>query len=77
MTWLDYFCQMKVNMGIAERVIRVLVAIILLIAYYEEVVMGAWGVVMVVVAYLLVLTALLSSCPVYSLLRLRTRENKG
>jgi Protein of unknown function (DUF2892) len=77
MTCLDYFCPMKVNMGTADRVIRVLVAIVLLIVYYEEVVMGAWGVVMVVLAYLLVLTALLSSCPVYSLLRLRTGANKG
>jgi hypothetical protein len=63
---------MKVNMGTADRVVRVIVAIILLIAYYEEVVMGAWGVVMVVVAYLLVFTALLSSCPVYSLLKFKT-----
>ncbi|MBY0534772.1 MAG: DUF2892 domain-containing protein [Chitinophagaceae bacterium] len=67
---------MKKNMGSADRIIRVLVAAVLAYLYFGGIVTGTWGIVLVVVAAVFVLTSLISFCPIYTLLGINTCKVK-
>ena len=58
---------MKKNMGNADRFIRILVAIVLFVLYYNGTLTGTWGIVALVVAGIFALTSLVSFCPLYTL----------
>jgi hypothetical protein len=67
---------MKTNMGSADRIIRVIIAAIIGILYYTQMVSGTLGIALLVVAGVLLLTSLTSSCPLYSLLGFSTGPKK-
>ena len=56
---------MKKNMGTADRAIRVIIAIIIAALYFTNVISGALGIVLLVLADVFVLTSLVSFCPLY------------
>ncbi len=56
---------MKKNMGIVDRVARVIVAVILAILFFTKVITGTLGIVLLVIAGVFVLTSLISFCPLY------------
>ncbi len=57
---------MKKNMGSADRIIRTIVAIVLGILYYTEVISGTLGLILVILAGVFLLTSLVSFCPLYA-----------
>ena len=57
---------MKKNVGNPEKIFRIILAIVLLTLYFTNVVTGTWGIMMLVAAAILILTSLMSSCPLYS-----------
>ena len=57
---------MKKNMGSADRIIRTIVAIVLGILYYTDVISGTVGLVLVILAGVFLLTSLVSFCPLYA-----------
>ncbi len=63
---------MKKNMGATDKLIRILIALVIGILYYQGIISGALGIVLVVLAVIFVLTSLVSFCPVYSLLGINT-----
>jgi hypothetical protein len=63
---------MKKNMGTADRVIRILAAIVMAILYFTHVVTGTFGLVLLVLAIVFVLTSLVSFCPLYTLFGIKT-----
>ena len=58
---------MKRNLGILDRLIRVLTAAVVAILYFTNVISGIWAIVLVVLAGILVLTSFFSFCPLYAL----------
>ena len=56
---------MKKNMGSADRIIRVVVAIILGILYFTGTVTGTLGIILLVIGAVFLLTSLVSFCPLY------------
>lgn len=56
---------MKKNMGSADRVIRVLIALIIATLYFMEVISGTVAIVLLVLAAVFILTSLISTCPLY------------
>ena len=56
---------MKTNMGIIDRVIRIVVALIFVGLYFANVVTGTLGIVLLVLAGVFTLTALIGFCPLY------------
>ena len=56
---------MKKNMGTADKAIRLLVAAVVAILYFTDVITGTLGIVLLVLAAIFVLTSLLSFCPLY------------
>lgn len=62
-------------MGSADRIIRILAAIVFDVLYYLGIVSGTWGIFLLVLAGVFVLTSLVSFCPIYSLFGLNTCSN--
>ena len=66
--------QMKKNMGIADRAIRILVAVIIAVLYFTktEPVTGTVGMILLVIGGIFLLTSVISFCPLYTLLGVNT-----
>ncbi|HOT13366.1 MAG TPA: DUF2892 domain-containing protein [Bacteroidales bacterium] len=56
---------MKKNMGTIDKVIRILVAVIIAILFFTNIISGALGIVLLILAAVFVLTSLISFCPLY------------
>ena len=56
---------MKKNMGMLDKVIRVIIAVVIGILYYMEIITGTLGLVLVILAAVFVLTSLIGVCPLY------------
>jgi hypothetical protein len=67
---------MKKNMGIIDRTIRILAAILAAYLIYTNVITGALAVVLGILAVVFVLTSIIGFCPAYFPLGLRTCSGK-
>jgi len=63
---------MKKNIGSADKLIRVFLAAIIGVLYFTNVITGTLGIVLMVLAIVFLLTSLVSFCPLYPLLGIRT-----
>jgi len=59
-------------MGNADRIIRSIIALIAAYLYFAGIVTGAPGIVLIIVAVVFLLTSLVSFCPLYALVGLKT-----
>lgn len=66
---------MKPNMGTADRVIRVVLAIIFAYLYFSGTVTGTLGIVLLVLAAVFLLTGLVAICPLYLPFKFSTRKS--
>ncbi len=57
---------MKKNMGKADRIIRLIIAAIIATLYFTDVVTGTFGIVLLVLGGVFVLTSFVSFCPLYA-----------
>ena len=57
---------MKQNTTKVDRILRVLAAIVIAVLYFTNVITGATGILLLVLAGVFVLTSLVSFCPLYS-----------
>jgi len=67
---------MKKNMGVADKVVRILIAIVIAALYFTNVITGTLGIVLLVLAGIFVLTSLVSFCPLYAPFGLNTSKKK-
>ena len=67
---------MKKNMGIFDRVLRILAAVVLAILFFTGKVTGVWGIVILVFAAVFLLTSLVSVCPAYMPFGISTCKKK-
>ena len=67
---------MKKNLGTFDRIIRVIVAAIFVSLFASGIVTGTWGIILVVLAAVLLLTSLVSFCPLYLPFGLDTLRRK-
>ena len=61
-------------MGIADKVIRILVAIVIAILFFTNVISGTLGIVLLVLAAIFLLTSVISFCPLYLPFGISTRK---
>jgi chromate transport protein ChrA len=67
---------MKKNMGTADKTIRILVAAIIAILFFTNVISGILGIILLVLAGVFVLTSFISFCPLYTIFGLSTCPTK-
>ena len=56
---------MKKNIGPADRIARLIIATIITVLYFTDIVAGTLGIVLLVFAGVLVLTGFIRFCPLY------------
>lgn len=56
---------MKKNMGSADRIIRVIIALIIATLYFMKIISGTLAIVLGVLAVVFFLTSMISVCPLY------------
>lgn len=66
---------MKVNMSSADRIIRVIIAVIFAALYFTGTVPGTLGLILTIVAVVFLLTSLIGFCPLYTLFGMRTKKD--
>ncbi|MCX6246968.1 MAG: DUF2892 domain-containing protein [Bacteroidetes bacterium] len=67
---------MKKNMGIIDRVARLVIAALVVILYFTHVLNGTIGIVLLTLSGVLTLTAIIGSCPLYFPLKISTESKK-
>jgi len=67
---------MKKNMGLADRVVRMIIAIVFIGLYYAEIVTGTLGIVLIAFSVIFLITSFISFCPLYLPFGLNTLRKK-
>jgi Protein of unknown function (DUF2892) len=65
---------MKANMGMLDRVLRVIVAAAIAYLYYTGAISGPLGLALLIIAIIFVLTSLVGFCPLYAPFKMSTRK---
>ena len=66
---------MKQNMGTIDRVIRVILAILVLLLYLADRISGTTAIILGIFAVIFFLTSLVGFCPLYALLKISTKKS--
>lgn len=67
---------MKKNMGTIDKAIRILVAVVIAILFFTNVITGVLGIVLLALAVIFVITSLISFCPLYLPFGINTGKKK-
>jgi hypothetical protein len=67
---------MKKNVGSIDKVVRIIIAALLVVLYFTNVISGILGIVLLILAGIFVLTSLISFCPLYLPFNLNTGKPK-
>ena len=67
---------MKTNIGSADKLIRLAIALILILLFYLEIITGTLGLIALILAFVLAITSLINFCPIYALFRINTCKRK-
>ncbi len=65
---------MKPNMGTADKVVRVLIAIVIAGFYFANIISGTLAIILLVLAGVFILTSFMSFCPLYLPFGISTRK---
>ncbi len=68
---------MKANMGTADRVVRITVALIIGGLYFANMISGTVAIILLVVAGIFIATSFISFCPLYFPFGISTRKKQG
>ncbi len=68
---------MKKNMGSTDKLVRVLLAVVFTVLYLTDVITGTLGIVLLVFAFIFLLTSFISFCPLYSIFGINTCKVKS
>lgn len=63
---------MKKNMGTIDRIIRILLAIVVVILYINDSITGVAAIILGILAIVFILTSLIGFCPLYLPLKIST-----
>lgn len=59
-------------MGTIDTVIRILIAAVIAVLYFTNVITGTLSIILLVVAGILLLTSLVSFCPIWAIMGIKT-----
>lgn len=63
---------MKKNVGNTDRIIRLIIAVVVAILFFNNIIAGTLGIILMVLAVIFVLTSLISFCPIYAIFGMST-----
>ena len=68
---------MKINMGIADRIIRIIVAIIIAVLYFTDQITGLAAIILGILAIIFIITSLSGSCLLYVPFKITTKKKEA
>lgn len=68
--------RMKTNMGNTDKVIRILVAVVILVLYFTNQISGTLAIVGLVLSVVFMLTSLIGVCPLYLPFGISTKQKE-
>ncbi len=68
---------MKKNIGTIDRIVRILIAAMIIYLYFSNVISGTMGIILIAISAVLVITSIISFCPLFFLLGLKSTKNKS
>jgi hypothetical protein len=63
---------MKKNMGSTDKIIRIVLAAVFAYLYFSGTVVGTYGIILLVLGAVFLLTSIISFCPLYAIVGLST-----
>jgi hypothetical protein len=67
---------MKKNVGGIDKVIRILMALVVIVLYFVHAISGPLAVILLILSAILILTSLISFCPLYWPFGISTNKTK-
>jgi hypothetical protein len=67
---------MKKNVGTIDKVVRILIALVVIVLYFAHVISGTWAVILLIVSAILILTSFFGFCPIYWSLGMSSDKKK-
>jgi len=67
---------MKKNIGTADRVIRILIAVAIIALYLGNVISGTVAIILLAISAVFILTSFVGVCPLYLLFGIKTTNKK-
>jgi hypothetical protein len=67
---------MKLNMGSADKIIRIIIAVVIVGLFLTHIISGTLGIILLVLASIFVLTSFISFCPLYLPFGISTRKKE-
>jgi len=68
---------MKKNMGLADRLIRVVIAVVIITFYFINVQAETLQIILIVLSIIFLITSMIGYCPLYGLLGIKTCPYKA
>ena len=68
---------MKANMGSADKIIRILLAIVVVILYYTDQISGTAAIILLIVAGIFILTSIVGFCPIYKVFGISSHKKES
>lgn len=67
---------MKKNIGSTDYIIRLVIATVIVILYFRNIITGTWALILGIAAFLLIVTASFRTCPLYLPFGITTLKKK-
>ncbi len=67
---------MKANMGSADKIIRILIAVVIGILYFTGQITGTAAIILLVLAGIFIATSFIGFCPLYAPFKISTKKKK-
>lgn len=68
---------MKKNMGKADRILRILLAVVIAVLYFTDSISGTAAIILLILAGIFILTSFVGFCPLYAPFRISTRKKEA
>lgn len=68
---------MKGNMGLVDRILRIIIAVVLGVLYFAKIITSTLGVILLVIALIFLLTGIFGYCLLYSIIGVSTKKSKA
>lgn len=67
---------MKQNMGSADRILRLILAVVIVILYFTKMITGTAAIALGIIAIVFILTSAVGFCPAYYPFKISTKKGK-
>lgn len=67
---------MKYNLGGLDRIVRVILAVLIAVLYFTDMISGMTAIILGALALIFLVTSMIGFCPLYFLFRLSTKKSQ-